>query len=110
MALGGLATILAAAWKFLRSGELQTKEEALDLLYALGQKIRSAEKESELLEIEDRIDGILRAQRARAATDDENALDAATLNVAAHRLENLIHDRRTALATPNSEAAMKAKP
>ena len=110
MALGGLATILAAAWKFLRSGELQTKEEALDLLYALGQKIRSAEKESELLEIEDRIDGILRAQRARAATDDENALDAATLNVAAHRLENLIHDRRAALATPNSEAAMKAKP
>ena len=110
MALGGLATILAAAWKFLRSGEFKTKEEALDMLYALGQRIRSAEKESDLLEIEDRIDAILREQRARAATDDENALDAATLNVAAHRLENLIHDRRTALATPNSEAAMKAKP
>jgi hypothetical protein len=110
MALGGLATIMAAAWKFLRSGELQTKEEALDLLYALGQRIRSAEKEAELLEIGGRIDAILRAQRARAATDDENALDAATLNVAAHRLENLIHDRRAVLAAPNSEAAMKAKP
>jgi TRAP-type uncharacterized transport system substrate-binding protein len=109
MALGGLATILAAAWKFLRSGEFKTKEEALDSLYALGQRIRSAEKESELLEIEGRIDAILREQRARAATDDENALDAATLNVAAHRLENLIHDRRAVLTAPNSEAALKAK-
>jgi hypothetical protein len=109
MALGGLATILAAAWKFLRSGEFKTKEEALDLLYALGQRIRSAEKESELLGIESRIDAILRAQRARAATDDENALDTATLNVAAHRLENLIHDRRAVLTAPSSEAALKAK-
>ena len=104
MALGGLATILAAAWKFLRSGELKTKEEALDLLYALGQRIRSAKTESELLEIEDRIDAILREQRPRAATDDENALDAATLNVAAHRLENLIHDRRAVLAAPGPSA------
>jgi len=107
MALGGLATILAAAWKFLRSGELQTKEEALDLLYALGQRIRTAEKESDLLEIEDRIDDILRAQRARAATDDENALDAATLNVAAHRLENLIHDRRAVLTAPGPNGTLK---
>jgi TRAP-type uncharacterized transport system substrate-binding protein len=107
MALGGLATILAAAWKFLRSGELKTKEEALDLLYALGQRIRSAKTESELLEIEDRIDAILREQRPRAATDDENALDAATLNVAAHRLENLIHDRRAVLAAPGPNGTLK---
>jgi hypothetical protein len=107
MALGGLATILAAAWKFLRSGEIKTKEEALDLLYALGQRIRSAKTESELLEIEDRIDAILREQRARAATDDENALDAATLNVAAHRLENLIHDRRAVLTAPSSNGTPK---
>jgi len=107
MALGGLATILAAAWKFLRSGEFKTKEEALDMLYALGQRIRSAKTESELLEIEDRIDAILREQRARAATDDENALDAATLNVAAHRLENLIHDRRAVLTAPGPNGTMK---
>ena len=107
MALGGLATILAAAWKFLRSGEFKTKEEALDLLYALGQRIRTAKTESDLLEIEDRIDAILREQRARAATDDENALDAATLNVAAHRLENLIHDRRAVLAAPGPNGTLK---
>src|SRR5262249_59768035 len=107
MALGALATVLATAWRFLRSGDLQTKEAALDSLYALGRRIRNAETESDLSEIEGQIDEVLRAQRARAATDDENALDAATLNVAAHRLENLIHDRRSALAATTSESRLK---
>jgi hypothetical protein len=100
MALGALVSVLAAAWKFLRSSEFKPGEAALDSLYALGRRIRSAETEPELSEIEKRIDEVLRAQRARVSTDDENALDAATLNVAAHRLENLIHDRRSALGMP----------
>jgi TRAP transporter TAXI family solute receptor len=110
MALGALASILAAGWKFLRSGEFQAKEAALDSLYTLGRRIRNAETEADLSEIENQIDEVLRAQRARAATDDENTLDAATLNVAAHRLENLIHDRRAALAAPTSEARLKTRP
>jgi len=97
MALGALATVLAAAWQFLRSGDLRPREPALDSLYALGRRIRHAENEAELLEIENQIDEVLRAQRART-DEDESALDTATLNVAAHRLENLIHDRRAALA------------
>lgn len=109
MALGALVSILAAAWKFLRSEEFQAKEAALDSLYALGRRIRNAETESDLSEIESRIDEVLGAQRARAAADDENTLDAATLNVAAHRLENLIHDRRAALAAPTSEARLKTR-
>jgi TRAP-type uncharacterized transport system substrate-binding protein len=96
MALGALATVLATAWKFLRSGELKPREPALDALYELGRRIRHAGDERELSDIEQRIDEVLRAQRA-GADQDENALDAATLNVAAHRLENLIHDRRAAL-------------
>jgi hypothetical protein len=36
-------------------------------------------------------------QREKSAGGDENAVDDATLNVAAHRLESLIHDRRTML-------------
>jgi TRAP-type uncharacterized transport system substrate-binding protein len=107
MALGALASVLAAAWKFLRSGELQTKEAALDSLYAVGRRIRNAETVSDLAEIERQIDEVLSAQRARAGTDDENTLDAATLNVAAHRLENLIHDRRAALSAPPSESSLK---
>jgi TRAP-type uncharacterized transport system substrate-binding protein len=110
MALGALLTVAAAAWKFLRTGELTPKEAALDSLYALGRRIRHAEREADLAEIENQIDEVLRAQRAKAATDDENALDAATLNVAAHRLENLIHDRRQALGMPGPQAMPKARP
>jgi TRAP-type uncharacterized transport system substrate-binding protein len=107
MILGGLATVLAAAWKFLGVGKPQTREAALDSLYTLGRRIRRADKESELEEIEDAIDEILRAQRAVASGgDEENAMDVTTLNVTAHRLQTLIHDRRAMLAAqPRSAPA-----
>jgi TRAP transporter TAXI family solute receptor len=98
MVLGGMATVLAAAWKFLGLGQPATVLGPLDSLYALGRRIRKASAEAELSEIEDEIDNILRTQRARSAGGDENAVDDATLNVAAHRLESLIHDRRAMLA------------
>jgi TRAP-type uncharacterized transport system substrate-binding protein len=97
MILGGLATVLATAWKFLGIGRSES-EAPLDSLYALARRIRKADTQAELAAIEEKIDDILRAQRAKAATGDETAVDAATLNVAAHRLENLIHDRRATLA------------
>ena len=102
MVLGGLATLLAAVWKFLGLGNSQSKEPALDSLYALGRRIRKADNESELLAIEDEIDDILGAQRAKALRGDEDAMDVTTLNVAAHRLENLVHDRRAILAARSS--------
>jgi TRAP-type uncharacterized transport system substrate-binding protein len=98
MALGGIATIIATAWKFLGIGNPATSEGPLDSLYALGRRIRNAGSDAELLDIEEEIDNILRAQRARSAAGDESAVDDATLNVAAHRLESLIHDRRAVLA------------
>jgi TRAP-type uncharacterized transport system substrate-binding protein len=98
MALGGAATVLAAAWKFLGLGEPATRQGPLDSLYALGRRIRKASTEAELSDIEEEIDDILKAQRARSAGGDETAVDDATLNVAAHRLESLIHDRRNMLA------------
>jgi TRAP-type uncharacterized transport system substrate-binding protein len=98
MMLGGAATVVAAGWKFLRIGEPAPPEGPLDSLYALGRRIRKADTEAELLDIEEEIDDILKAERAKSVDGDENAVDAATLNVAAHRLENLIHDRRTMLA------------
>jgi TRAP-type uncharacterized transport system substrate-binding protein len=98
MVLGGAATVLAAAWKFLGLGEPATREGPLDSLYALGRRIRNVGTEAELLDIEEEIDNILKAQRTKSAAGDENAVDDATLNVAAHRLEGLIHDRRTVLA------------
>jgi NMT1-like family len=96
MILGGLATVLAAAWKFLGIGQSES-EAPLDALYASARRIRKSDTEAELAAIEEKIDDILRAQCAKAAAGDEAAVDAATLNVAAHRLENLIHDRRAVL-------------
>jgi TRAP-type uncharacterized transport system substrate-binding protein len=98
MALGGAATLFAAAWKFLGLGQPATGQGPLDSLYAMGRRIRKAGTEAELSDIEEEIDDILKAQRAGSARGDENAVDDATLNVAAHRLESLIHDRRNMLA------------
>jgi TRAP-type uncharacterized transport system substrate-binding protein len=99
MILGGVASVLAAAWKFLGIGQPAIQQGPLDSLYVLGRRIRKADSETELSDIEEEIDGILATQRAGSARGDENAVDDATLNVAAHRLEGLIHDRRALLAT-----------
>ena len=97
MVLGVAATMLAAAWKFLGVGNRATKG-PLDSLYALARRIRKVDSEAELSDIEDEIDGILQAERAKSAAGDDSAVDDATLTVAAHRLESLIHDRRTLIA------------
>ena len=98
MVLGGVATMLAAAWKFLGIGGPVTREGPLDSLYALARRTRRVDTEAELQDIEEEIDTILKAERAKSAAGDESAVDDATLNVAAHRLESLIHDRRALLA------------
>lgn len=95
---GGLVSVAAAAWKFLRADDLANGELALDALYSVGHRIRTTQTESGLSEIEREIDRILQSQRAKTKAGDENALDDTTLNVAAHRLQSLIHDRRALLA------------
>jgi TRAP transporter TAXI family solute receptor len=97
MILGGIASVLAAAWKFLGIGQPAFREGPLDTLYGLARRIRAVNSESELSAIEEEIDNILRGERRKSEAGDENAVDAATLNVVAHRLENLIHDRRALL-------------
>ena len=99
MIAGGLISVLAAAWKFLRAGGPLTKEEALDALYALGRRIRVSSSQADLDEIEKEIDLVLQSQRVKQANGEEEPRDAIALNVAAHRLENLIHDRRLAVAS-----------
>jgi TRAP-type uncharacterized transport system substrate-binding protein len=105
MILGGLATVFAAAWKFLGIAP-SAADTPLDTLYALARRIRKAATGAELDSIEDEIDEVLKAQRAKAADGDEDAVDATTLNIAAHRLENLIHDRRQMIA--NGQAAVSS--
>ncbi|MFL6819903.1 MAG: TAXI family TRAP transporter solute-binding subunit [Bradyrhizobium sp.] len=108
MVFGALVSVLAAAWKFVRAGKPLTHEQALDSLYALASRIRATEFESDLSDIEGEIDRVLQAQRAREKAGDESALDVTALNVAAHRLQSLIHDRRTLLAIqPGSKTRVK---
>lgn len=110
MIAGALASILAAAWKFLRAGGPQTPEQALDALYALGRRIRICGSAAELDEIEQDIDRVLQAQRLKAAAGEEETRDVTALNVAAHRLENLIHDRRLALSSLQSSKTRQPAP
>lgn len=99
MIAGGLASVFAAAWKFLRPIEAQTRQPALDTLYALGPRIREAGQVADLEEIEREIDQLLRTQRKQPVADDQAERAVTAVNVAAHRLENLIHDRRAYLAS-----------
>jgi len=98
MMLGAIASFLAAAWKFLGIGQPEVMEGPLDTLYGLARRIRGVNSEGELSSIEEEIDNTLRTERLKAEGGDQSAVDAATLNVVAHRLENLIHDRRAILA------------
>jgi hypothetical protein len=104
MIIGALASVSAAAWKFLRAGEPLSREEALDRLYALAPRVRASGKDSDLDEIELEIDRVLQGQRVKETVGEESARDVVAINVAAHRLENLIHDRRLALAAQQKVA------
>ena len=97
MALGALASVLAAAWRFLgvRSTETQI---ALDALCGLPGRIRKIDDEAGLAAIEEEVDAILRNQLAKSASGDDSGPDAAALIAAVHRLDNLIHHRRIVLA------------
>src|SRR3954454_20393024 len=96
MALGALASIFAAAWRFL--GVRQEPEEAtLRSLFSLPRRIREVKSEAELTEIESQVDQALDAEMT-VALRSENAQDIATLVSMAHRLEDSIHRRRQMLA------------
>src|SRR5205823_14493954 len=71
MVLGGAATLLAAAWQFLGIGNRVTQG-PLDSLYALERRIRMVHAEAELSDIEEEIDAILKAERAKSAAGDES--------------------------------------
>jgi TRAP-type uncharacterized transport system substrate-binding protein len=98
MALGALASIFAAAWRFLGVRASEAAHPALDAFCVLPGRIRNADDETQLREIENEVDGLLRAELAKTAGGEEGASEAQALIAAAHRLDNLIHHRRMMLA------------
>jgi hypothetical protein len=105
MILGALASVLAAAWKFLGIRPPDHREATLNALYALPRRIRAAPGDAELCAIEQEVDDLLSAQLAKTMRNDEDALEMATLVSSAQRLDNLIHHRRSALARAPFSAA-----
>jgi len=99
MVLGALASVFAAAWRFLGVRPADNAQTTLDTLCGLPRRIRKTDDEAELAAIEEEIDAVLHARLARAADSDESASETHALIAAAHRLDNLIHHRRMALAT-----------
>ena len=102
MVLGAMASVFAAAWRFLGVRPLDPAQTTLDALCSLPGRVRKTDEEAELASIEEEVDAILRAQLARHADHDEAGSEAHALIAAAHRLDNLIHRRRMMLAAKAS--------
>jgi TRAP-type uncharacterized transport system substrate-binding protein len=98
MVLGALASIFAAAWRFLGIRANAAKQTTLEQLCNLRERIRDLQDEADLRKIEDEIEAQLRGQLAKSATGEEAGTEALALIALAQRLDNLIHHRRTALA------------
>jgi TRAP-type uncharacterized transport system substrate-binding protein len=106
MVLGGIASVFAAAWRFLGVRSDETPQTTLDALCGLPGRIRKIDNEAELAAIEDDVDAVLRAQLLRPAEQEEGASDPAVLIAAAHRIDNLIHHRRTQLLAAKTQAGL----
>ena len=104
MVLGAIASIFAAAWRFLGVRPAETANTMLDALCDLPERIRKSGTEAELIAIESEVDDIVRFQLLKSAGSDEGASDTTALMSAAHRADNLIHHRRAALAARASAA------
>ena len=97
MVLGALASIFAAAWRFLGIERPDPEGTAMKTLFALPRRIREVKSDAELTEIENEVDAALDAEMANAIKS-ENSQDITTLISLANRLEDAIHRRRHALA------------
>ena len=97
MLLGTLASLFAAAWKFMIKQEAKPEDRPLMRLHALTDQIRKSSSEADLAETEGRIDAILKGELEKYATGNAEAAETAALGLATHRLEHLIAQRRTIL-------------
>jgi TRAP-type uncharacterized transport system substrate-binding protein len=98
MVLGALASIFAAAWRFLSVDKTEPGQTALDALCALPERIRKINVEAELASIEEEVDNILRTEVAKSVQrDDDDAVEVWGLTVIAQRIDNLIQHRRAML-------------
>jgi TRAP transporter TAXI family solute receptor len=94
MLLGTLTSILAGAWTFMTRGADNPESRPLNRLYALAGRIRAAENEDELVDVEATIDEILKSELQKYSGGEIEAGEAAALSLATHRLEYIIAQKR----------------
>jgi TRAP transporter TAXI family solute receptor len=102
MMLGTLTSLLVGVGKFI--GSDTPPPNPVNMIYDLFGRVRDARTETELDEIEEAVDGILRDELAKPASDSSNA---AALALAAHRLEHLLDRRRRDI---RAQGAMVSEP
>ena len=101
MVLGSLASIFAAAWKFMTKKEDGPESLPLMRLYAFKDQLSKAGSEAELAEAEQRVDEIFKSELEKHARGDAEATDTGALGLAMQQLTNAIAQRRVALADGN---------
>jgi TRAP-type uncharacterized transport system substrate-binding protein len=100
MVLGGLASIFAAAWRFLGIRVSEAAHTTVSRLCELRDEIRSLADEAGLRRLEDEIEAVLRGHLAKSSGDDEGSSETLAAITLVQRLDNLIHHRRMELSAP----------
>ena len=97
MALGALASVFAAAWRFLGIRGNKVAPGPLDQLHVLRKRLHNVADEAGLQKLEDEIDVALRNELARSV-DEEGGSERLAVIGFVQRLDNLIHHRRMEMA------------
>jgi TRAP transporter TAXI family solute receptor len=99
MVFGSLASIFAAAWKYMTKNNDEGPESLpLMRLYALKDQLREAQSESDLAQTEKRIDELFKAELEKHARRDAEAADPGALGLAMQQLSNAMAQQRAILA------------
>jgi hypothetical protein len=98
MVLGSLASIFAAAWKFMTKKEEGPESLPLMRLYAFRDQLCNANSEAELAETERRIDEIFKNELKKHARGDADATNTGALGLAMQQLANVTAQKRATLA------------
>jgi TRAP transporter TAXI family solute receptor len=98
MVFGSLASIFAAAWKYMTKKEEGPESLPLMRLYSFKNQLCKASSEAELAETEQRIDEIFEGELEKHARGDTAATDTGALGLAMQQLTNAIAQRRAILA------------
>ena len=104
MVFGSLASIFAAAWKYMTKKEEGPETLPLMRLYAFKDQLCKAGSEAELVETEECIDTIFKSELEKHARGDADATNTGALGLAMQQLANAMSQQRSTLANKGAPA------